>query len=443
MFGNGSTAVALQGGQTLGATAAGPFPANHVTLATPGDFVIAHYDIKFIVSPMPPRTTARRAVAAPKPPFRVQLMIDHTLTYFRETTLGVRQYSFETGRLDIIDRWLEHERLDLAALVARDGVQGIVAAVHRPELEAKLAALPIPVINVSNTMPVPRLPVVTQDDHAVGRMAAAHLCEARCRQFAFWGQHRALYSMERLAGFRETIAQVGGRVEVMHMLPRYGRLEYNRILRWLARQTPPLGVFAVLDDFALMVLRAARELGLRVPDDVAVLGAGDDDFLVGFERVPLSSVKLPARKIGYEAGAALDRRIAHPDVPAPRVRLDPIGVNPRQSTDTIFAQDEVVVKALRYIRANAARSPYIADIAKFAGVARTTLQMRFLSVVGHTMLDEIQRVRIQLAKDLLCTSDLSLELIAERCGFGNSQRFSVLFRQLTGLPPSRYRRASR
>lgn len=392
---------------------------------------------------MPPKRPARRAAAAPKPPFRVQLMIDHTLTYFRDVTLGVRQYGFETGRLDIIDRWLEHERLDLPALVARDGVQGIVAAAHRPEQEAKLAALPIPVINVSNTMPLPRLPVVTQDDHAVGRIAAAHLCEAHCRQFAFWGQHRALYSMERLAGFQETVAGVGGRVEVMHMVYRYGRVEYNRILRWLRRQTFPLGVFAVLDDFALMVLRAARELGLRVPDDVAVLGAGDDDFLVGLERVPLSSVKLPARKIGYEAGAAIDRLIAR-QTPVPRhIRLDPVGINARQSTDTIFARDEVVVKALRYIRANAARSPYIADIAKAAGVARTTLQMRFQAVVGHTMLDEIQRVRIQLAKDLLRTSDLSLELIAERCGFGNSQRFSVLFRQLTGLPPSRYRRTSR
>jgi LacI family transcriptional regulator len=389
-----------------------------------------------------PRVAATR-IRGPKPPFRVQLMIDPTLTYFREATLGVRQYGFETGRLEIIDRWLEHERLDLPALVARDGVQGIVAAVHRPAPESKLAGLGIPVINVSNTMPLSRLTVVTQDDHAVGRMAAEHLCEAGCRQFAFWGQNHALYSMERLTGFREGIAKVGGKVEVLHMLPLYGRREYNRILHWLEHCAPPLGVFAVLDDFALLVLRAARELGLRVPDDVAVLGAGDDDFLVGFERVPLSSVTLPARKIGYEAGAEIDRQISSSFSNKPVIRLDPIGVNARQSTDTIFARDEVVVKALRYIRSHAAGSPYISDIARFVGVARTTLQTRFHAVVGHTMLDEIQRVRIQLAKELLRTSDLSLEMISDRCGFGNSQRFSVLFRQRTGMAPSQFRRASR
>ena len=392
------------------------------------------------MSPQPSVSPLRRRSSAT---FRVQLVIDPTLTYFREATLGVRQYGFETGTMTIIDRWLQHERLDLRSLVKRDGVQGIVAAIHRPEIELRFSKLGIPVINVSNTMPVPRLRVVTQDDFAVGRLAAEHLWQSGCRQFAFWGQHHALYSIERLAGFREVISKAGGSIDVIHMLPLYGRREYNRILRWLARKTPPLGVFAVLDDFALMVLRAARELGWRVPDDVAVLGAGDDDFLVRFERTPLSSIKLPSRRIGYEAGAELVRLMKGGARDARRVRLDPLGLNARQSTDTIFAGDEAVVKALRYIRSNATTSPYIGDVARAAGIARTTLQQRFRTVVGRTMLEEIQRVRIEAAKDLLRSSDLTLEQIAERCGFSNSQRFSVLFRQHAGVPPYRFRRSFR
>ena len=378
-----------------------------------------------------------------KPPFRVQLMIDPTLTYFREATLGVRQYGFETGRLDIIDRWLEHERLDLAALVKRDGVQGIVAAVHRPELEAKLSRLDIPVVNVSNTMPLPRLTIVTQDDHAVGRLAAEHLGMSGCRQFAFWGQSHALYSMERLAGFRDELKKGGGSLDVRHMPPLYGRREYLRILNWLSRKTRPIAVFAVLDAFALLVLRAARELNWRVPDDVAVLGAGDDDFLVGFERTPLSSVKLPARKIGFAAGAEIDRLMQGTAMVIKPVRLAPLGINARQSTDTLFVQDEAVVRALRYIRSHATLNPYVGDIARIAGIARTTLQKRFRAVVGRTVLDEIQRVRIEHAKALLISSDLKMETISERCGFANSQRFSVLFRQHTGLPPARFRRTMR
>lgn len=392
-----------------------------------------------------PRSTPSpsAARARPRPPYRVQLLIDPTLNYFREATLGVRQYGFETGRLEIIDRWLEHERFNLAALVRRDQVQGIVAAVHWPGLEAKLARLDIPVVNVSNTMPLPRLAIVTQDDHAVGRLAVEHLALSGCRQFAFWGQSRALYSMERLEGFRAGLAALGGTLDVIHTQPRYGPQEYRRILRWLARMKPPLGVFAVLDAFAVLVLRAARELGWRVPEDVAVLGAGDDDFLVGFERIPLSSVKLPARRIGYEAGAEIERLIASARPSDRRVRLEPSGVTARQSTDTIFVGDEAVVKALRHIRTHATASPYVGDIARVAGIARTTLQQRFRAVMGRTVLEEIQRVRIEHAKQLLRASDLKLETISERCGFANSQRFSIMFRQHVGMPPGRFRRSSR
>ena len=375
------------------------------------------------------------------PPYRVQLVIDPTLAYFREVILGVRQYGFETGRLDLIDRWLEHEQSDLRTLVQRDSVQGIVAAIHDPRVETRFTKATIPVVNVSNTMPFPRLTVVTQDDRAVGQLAAEHLVASGCRQFSFWGQHHARYSMDRLEGFRHVIGPAGGTVDVRLMLPRYGRREYGRILQWLSRQTPPLGVFAVLDAFALLVLRAARELGWRVPEDIAVLGAGDDDFLVAFERIPLSSVRLPAKKIGYQAGAEIDRLMSGGKPSASSVGLAPIGIHARQSTDVLFVGDEVVAKALRFIRSNATTSPYIGDIARVAGIARTTLQKRFRAAIGRTMLEEIQRVRIEFAKDLLRTGDLNLEMISERCGFSSSQRFSVLFRQHTGLPPNRYRRS--
>jgi len=72
-------------------------------------------------------------------------------------------------------------------------------------------------------------------------------------------------------------------------------------------------------------------------------------------------------------------------------------------------------------------------------VSRTALQTRFRSALGRTVLQEIQRVRVERAQRLLTTGELKLATIAERCGFPNSQRFSVLFRQLAGVSPSAYR----
>ncbi len=376
------------------------------------------------------------------PPFRVQLVVDTHLAYFREVILGVRQYAFETARLELVDRWLEHEPRDLATLVRRDRVRGIIAAIHRPAIEARFCGLPIPVVNASNTMLLPRLPVVAQDDREVGRLAGEHLRNCGCTRFAFWGQRSASYSLERFEGFSNALEADGITIDSRQMPPQFGRVEYNRILRWLAGQQRPLGIFAVLDSIGLLLLRAARELGWRVPEDVAVLGAGNDDFLVAFERIPLSSVQLPAKKIGYAAAAEIDRLICGGKPAREGIKLAPVGLVARQSTNILFATDEVLVRALQFIREKAVANPYVSDVAAAAGVSIPTLQFRMQAALGRTTLEEIQRVRIERAKELLHTTDFKLEQIAENCGFSNGKRFSVLFRQVVGITPSQFKKNS-
>ena len=143
-------------------------------------------------------------------PWRVQLVVDRDQEYFREVVLGARRRAFEAGRIEFVDRWLGHEiEGGLAALVRRDGVRGIVAALHEPRREAEFVALGVPVVNVSNSMLAPRLPVVTQDDARVGRLAAEHLLGRGLRSFLFWGQNGARYSAERRAGFEARLAEAG------------------------------------------------------------------------------------------------------------------------------------------------------------------------------------------------------------------------------------------
>lgn len=380
----------------------------------------------------------------PKTPFRVQVVAEETQGYFRDTVLGVRRYGFSTERMVFADRWLAHERAgDLRRLVKRDGIQGIVAAIHSEATERRFAALGIPVVNVSNAILRPRLPVVTQDDAAVGRLAAEHLKACGCRVFGFWGQRGASYSEERLAGFRSALADGVVAVEEWAGGAEPSAATYARMKAWLAERPGPLGVFAVLDTYALALMRAAREQGRRVPEDVAVLGAGDEDFLVEFESVPLSSVRLPARQIGHEAAALLDRMMTRGRCEAKGVRLAGAEIVARRSTDVIYAEDEAVGRAVRFIREQAAGNPYVGDVAKAAGVSVVALQTRFRAALGRTVLEEIQRVRVGRAQGLLAGSELPMSVVAERCGFPNSQRFSVLFRQVTKQSPREYRRQFR
>ncbi|MBC8010719.1 MAG: substrate-binding domain-containing protein [Burkholderiales bacterium] len=379
----------------------------------------------------------------PRPPFRVQVVVQENLEYFRDIVLGVRRQGFASGRMVFADRWLDHELAGgLRRLVRRDGIQGIVAAIHDPVQERRFAGLGVPVVNVSNAITRPRVPVVTQDDHAAGRLAAEHLRACGCRTFGFWGQGRASYSEERLAGFQ---AELGARATLsvegrVHEAETPQEL-YARMRAWLARQVRPLGLFAVLDTYALLLMRAARELGWRVPEDVAVLGAGNEDFWVEFESVPLSSVRLPARQIGHEAALLLDRMMTR-GAPGGEagVRVAGAKIAARRSTDVIFVEDEAVARAVRFIREHATENPYVDAVAKAAGVSRSALQAKFRASLGRTLLDEIQRARIVTAQALLAETELAMSAVAERCGFPNSQRFSVLFRQLIGTSPSAYRR---
>src|SRR5690606_34142787 len=247
---------------------------------------------------------------------------------------------------------------------------------------------------------------------------------------------------ERLAGFREGLG-AGARLERESPGAEVDAATYARMRDWLAVMPRPLGVFAALDTQALALMRAARESGLRVPEDVAVLGAGDEDFWVAFESVPLSSVRLPARRIGQAAAELLERMMERGSRTARGVRLGGAEIVARRSTDVIYAEDEAVGRAVRFIRDRAVENPYVADVVRAAGVSRSALQGRFRAALGRTILEEVQRVRVARAQALLAGSEVKLVEVAERGGFPNSQRFSVLFRQATGLTPSAYRRQFR
>lgn len=374
-----------------------------------------------------------------RPPHPVQVLLDPALEYFREAALGARHYGFETGRLRFADAWLPHElRGDMKDLIRRDGIRGIVAPLHTITQAKRFTALGVPVVNISNAFVHPRLAVVTQNDRDAGRLALRHLHMCGCRSFGFWGVPGMQYSQDRLAGFRMELQcldpnaslSVGGGAE-------------KKMSKWLSALPRPAGVFAVLDSFALALMRAAKALQWRIPEDLAVLGAGDDHFWVEFESTPLSSVRLPARQIGYEAARLLDRLIGGASIPSEPLRLPVVEVVARQSTDVRFVEDLAVAKAIEFIRAHAHENPYVADVAKAAGLSRTGLGVRFRKSLGHSILDEIARARIAKAQELLRDTTLKLGDVASRCGFPNSQRFSVLFRQHAGLAPRAWRKSAK
>jgi LacI family transcriptional regulator len=365
--------------------------------------------------------------------------------YGRDIILGARHYAFATGHITLGNGMLKRGAA-LENMARERRIDGIIARVRDKALEQRLLRLPVPCVNISNVMPSTRLPLVTQDDEAVGRLAAEHLLACGCTTFACWGQRNARFSQGRIKGFRGTLR---GRapwakcvVEEGPALPaKKDSAHIARMGAWLKKLPRQLGIFGVLDPFALHLIRAAQEIGRDVPEDIAIIGAGDDEFWVDFENVPLSSVKLPSRQIGFEAAALLHKLMDGRKAAAlsGELHLPVTAVSARRSTDVLFVEDEAVARAVAFIREHAAENVYVEDVARASGISRSGLKVRFKQALGRSILSEIQRVRIARVQYFLRTTDMKLTAIAEACDFPSSPRLNVLFRQATGQTPGEYR----
>ncbi len=112
----------------------------------------------------------------------------------------------------------------------------------------------------------------------------------------------------------------------------------------------PLAVFAENDDFALLVFDACARAKLRIPEDVALLGCGNDPLVVDFAPVPLSSVDHDFLARSYQAAKLLDRLMVGKPLPKKPIRIKPTGVILRRSTDILAVEDPRLAEALSVIR---------------------------------------------------------------------------------------------
>jgi LacI family transcriptional regulator len=172
------------------------------------------------------------------------------------------------------------------------------------------------------------------DDASGGEMVAHYLIERGYRRFAFVGDadvpdYAISTSEKRLVGYQRALQQAGFPLD-----PQYIRLGVHGLeqARQLALQlfdlpVPPTAIFAPSDTQAMGVLKAARERGLAVPRDVAVIGF-DDVEVAGY--IGLTTVRQPLEESGRVAVDLLLSRLANQTRPVQRVTL-PLEIVPRET----------------------------------------------------------------------------------------------------------------
>ncbi len=290
------------------------------------------------------------------------------------------------------------------------------------------------VVSIESRVEGLEVPWVGADDVAVGELAYRHLSERGFDRFGYWGPAGAPFSDARLRGFRDAALRDGHWLAVLE-----GTGEGDGLRAWLADLPRPAGVFASDCNFAAKIAWQCRELGIRLPGELAILGVDNDELLCEITTPRLSSVDQGCRQVGYRAAELLDRLLDGQPAPSEPVLVPPVGIVQRESTDTVAVDHPDVARAVSFIRARALTGIGVSDVLEHLAAARRTLEVHFRRCLGRTVHAEITRVRIEHAKYLLRATDAKTRQIARQCGFGSASYFATAFARATGVSPSAYR----
>jgi LacI family transcriptional regulator len=352
----------------------------------------------------------------------------------REIVMGAKNYLLKhrSMRLRVLHdtNYLKIAGSDLASFSA-------AITIDTPDtlIEQLQEITPI-IVNASPGSTIESLPAVIVDDVEIGRLAADYYIRRGYKSFAYIEKPGMLWSTRRNGGFIERLREEG------YSPIRVDRSEDNDWHRPFADLPKPLAVFAPSDGLARILIEQLLDLNLHIPRDVAVLGVDDDPYQNSLSPIPLSSVQLPGIRIGEISAELLLLWIEKKRKPKPVRKLKPIRVITRVSTDHAYCDDELVADALDIINEHLPDIRSTDDLVQRLKVPRRTLELRFRKELGHTINEELSQARIEKARVLLSTTNLTVEQIAHRIGLSEGRILTLLLKRKTGQTPKEYRDGS-
>jgi LacI family transcriptional regulator len=182
----------------------------------------------------------------------------------------------------------------------------------------------LPLVLVDRQLHEVEADTVLANNQQGGALVAEYLTALGHRRLGcITGPSLLTLSAERVTGFQEAL-QARGLMDKPVLLERgdfHPSSGYQAALRLLQSEARPTAIFACNDMMAIGVYRAAAQLGLRIPEDLAVVGF-DDIELSSYLTPPLTTVAQPKAEIGQTAVSLLLERIGARDLPARRVVLE-------------------------------------------------------------------------------------------------------------------------
>ena len=384
---------------------------------------------------------------------RVLMMTDFTESYGNKLLQGIIKYSHEhspwvVGKIPLSFR--DGNQLKTAAEIAdhwkADAIIGQFRSFEdiRPFQGRGL----IPVAQ-DFLQTFPGIINITGDYLEAGRMAARYFMERGLRHFAYYGLNGVVWSDGRRDGFMEVAARDAGaplrKSDIREIKNLKTSWWYNteKLIHWLRSLPKPVGIYCCDDNKAYNIIEAcsqSQQTGLRIPEDILLLGTDNDETVCQLCMPQLSSVALDVEIAGYQVAALIEYLLNLPPKERSKHYSDiivrPTHIVTRHSTDALVNDNPYISKILRYIENNIGKSLRVEDLVTLVPMSRRTLEETFSKSMGTSIYRYIIQTRVSRFQKLilggLSPSQAAMELGLEY------KSLSREFKRQTGLSPKEF-----
>lgn len=375
---------------------------------------------------------------------RIALLVLNESQWSRSLLEGVSRFATEHGGWDF---WLNPRAVKTESLMPADWKgEGVIARISNEHVQASLECHDLPTVNVSwHGEHSHRFPKVIADPRACGELAGNFFLQRGFQNFGYIGPPLCYdYRDPVQPAAARVIEEAGFSLSSFAPDPASPSSDYDyqrtRLVQWVRSLPKPIGIIAFSTVVAREIMLTCSAEGINVPNDVAVLAVEHDPLISQLSPMPISYIQQRTELVGYEAAKELRRLISGGAPHEEPIYIAPEGIIEKPSTDTIFAADLMVQKAVAYIKRNCDTAINVSDLTRYLDVSRRSLEDRFRKALNRTPAEEIRFARLIVLKDFLRQTNLSLAEISARSGFSCENATLRFFKRMTGMTPGEYRR---
>ena len=292
---------------------------------------------------------------------------------------------------------------------------------------------------------------VMLDNESIGVKAADFFVDHGLRHFAFFASNvcreRIAGAIRRDAFSRRIQERLGAEATFTQYVTGivadnddYWELGDGESEKWIGALPHPCGVLVNEDREAANILAICKNLGIRVPDDLEILGVNNSHGFCEQAQPAISSLAPDYARCAVEAVDMLTALIADPKLPRDRrrVRVPSCAIIERGSTSS-GDFGHVVARAREFIRRNACEGIGVPDVVAQVGVSRRLLEKRVREATGGSVLDMIQKVRLENVCRLLANTTLPISAVTTNSGYEPTSNLGHLFRRTYGMSMREFR----